>query len=185
MLALALLCSLLLPQVQRALAAPSETPSPSPSPSAPSTYASPRRPSPQKASARPKAPPRPGSREAVFSTPPRVVDLRADKVTQIGNRTIAEGHAIAMSDGMMIRGDRLEVDFDRHVLDARGHVRMFQGGDEIHASRATYDLVTRVADLDDVYGIARNLAMQNQPLQGEMYFWARRMKWDGRTIVLT
>lgn len=188
--ALALVGSLLLLALPCALAAPLPSPPPggAPSPSAssaPSTYASPKRPSRPTKSSRPKPPPKPGSREAIFSTPPQVVDLRADKVTQIGNRTIAEGHAIAITDGMMVSGDRLEVDFDRHVLEARGHVRMFQGGDEVHASKATYDLITKVADLDDVFGIARNLALQNQPLQSEVYFWGQRMKWDGRTMVLT
>jgi len=123
---------------------------------------------------------------AITPTPaPRdIVTLRAKKIFHSGNRTIAEGDVIAQSEGVQIEAQRMELDQLRRVVVATGNVRVLQGGDEVSAATATYNLDTRIADMTDAYGIARNLNLRTQPLQGEMYFWSPKATWDGKILRL-
>lgn len=100
-------------------------------------------------------------------------------------RTIARGHAVAISEGTWIEADRIEIDHVTQVLYARKNVVVRMAGDEVHAEAATYDLKTGLADLQDAYGVARNITLYRNAIDDPLYFSSPRVRWDGTVLRLT
>lgn len=114
----------------------------------------------------------------------RSLILRADRVTHVGERTIARGHAVAITESAYIEGDEIEIDHRNNIIYARRNVTVRMNGDEIHCEAMTYDIKSGVADLQDAYGIAKNVTLYHDPIEDALYFWARRIRWDGKVMRL-
>lgn len=112
------------------------------------------------------------------------LSVRADRVVHTEHKTVARGHAVAISEGIYIEGDEIEVDHQTQMLVARKNVVLRLSGYELHAEIATYDIKTGLADLQDAYGVARNVTLYHNPIEDAMYFWATRIRWDGQVLRL-
>jgi hypothetical protein len=135
----------------------------------------------------PNATTRPGETAAPTGGPlaaHRHVSLRADQLIHSEHKTIARGHAVAITESAYIEADEIEVDHDTDMLHARKNVVIRMNGDEIHAEAATYDFKRGVADLQDAFGIARNITLYHNSLEDSFYFWSPRIRWDGKVLRL-
>lgn len=148
---------------------PSATPSPLPSPRAGDKDASRRK---------------PVKRAASAPEPDKNLSLRADRVIRSDKRTVARGHAVAITEGAYIEADYIEIDHATKILHARKNVVVRMAGDEVHAEAASYDLETGIADLQDAYGIARNVTLARNSIDDALYFWSPRVRWDGVVLRL-
>lgn len=130
------------------------------------------------------APRKSARRASSAPAPDQNLSLRADRLVRGQTRTVARGHAVAITEGAYIEADLIEVDHATRTLYARKNVVVRMAGDEVHAESATYDLTSGMADLQDAYGIARNVTLARNSIDDAMYFWCSRVRWDGTVLRL-
>ena len=158
--------------------------SPSPSPSATVYQIGGPRPTPARRPTATRSPGRKTGGGGASANRNEHASLRGDQVVYERNRTIARGHAVAITETAHIEADEIEIDQEQNLLHARRNVVVRMMGDEVNAAAATYDLKSGVADLQDAYGVARNLNVYHASIEDSLFFTAPRVRWDGNVLRL-
>ena len=81
------------------------------------------------------------------------VKISADRVEGNVQKLVnAEGHVVVTYSDVTIKGDRASYDRERGLLRVWGHVLIREGDVELHCKNLVYDLRTKRAVLEEVYG---------------------------------
>ncbi|WP_320668302.1 DUF3769 domain-containing protein [Prochlorococcus sp. MIT 1307] len=88
-------------------------------------------------------------------SPPLELQLRADRQSYDSRqkRFVAEGRVSAILNGAILKADRIEFDRDFNTLLASGRVRFKKGFQYFQASSFRYNLIQKIGELKDVYGV--------------------------------